>query len=149
MEDCGRVLNPQLVDEQVRGGVVQGIGGALYEECLYDGEGQLLNATMADYLVPMAAEMPEVIGGPCRDADLHVSTLGAKGAGEAGTGGAPAAVLNAVNDALAHRGVSLWQMPMTPERVLKAKGADMTTLCYGGHGVILRAATRQARRRDR
>ncbi len=121
VEDCGRVINPQLVDEQVRGGVVQGIGGALYEECLYSDDGQLLNATMADYLVPMAFEMP----------DIHVehvetptktSVLGAKGAGEAGTGGAPAAVMNAVNDVLRHMGTSIHQMPMTPERVLKALG---------------------------
>ncbi len=121
VEDCGRVVNPKLVDEQIRGGVVQGIGGALYEECLYNEEGQLLNATMADYLVPMAGEMP----------DIHVrhietptktSELGAKGAGEAGTGGAPAAVMNAVNDALRSQGAGLTAMPMTPERVLRALG---------------------------
>ena len=119
VEDCGRVINPKLVDEQIRGGVVQGIGGALYEECLYDDDGQLLNATMADYLVPMAAEMP----------DIHIahietptctSTLGAKGAGEAGTGGAPAALLNAVNDAIRPLNASIHQMPMTPQRILKA-----------------------------
>ncbi len=123
VEDCGRVINPKLVDEQIRGGVVQGIGGALYEECLYDDDGQLLNATMADYLVPMAAEMP----------DIHVvhvetptttSTLGAKGAGEAGTGGAPAAIMNAVNDALRPLNASIHQMPMTPERILKALYPD-------------------------
>ncbi|MEM9221009.1 MAG: xanthine dehydrogenase family protein molybdopterin-binding subunit, partial [Pseudomonadota bacterium] len=61
VEDCGRVINPKLVDEQVRGGVVQGIGGVLYEECLYSEDGQMLNATMADYLVPMAAEMPDIV----------------------------------------------------------------------------------------
>jgi len=119
VEDCGRVINPKLVDEQIRGGVVQGIGGALYEECMYSDDGQLLNATMADYLVPMAAEMP----------DIHIehietptstSTLGAKGAGEAGTGGAPAALLNAVNDALRPLNASIHQMPMTPQRILTA-----------------------------
>lgn len=121
VEDCGRVINPQLVDEQVRGGVVQGIGGALYEEVLYSEDGQQQNVSMADYLVPMAAEMP----------DIHVyhvetptktSVLGAKGAGEAGTGGAPAAVMNAVNDAMRPLGAHITQMPMTPERVLKALG---------------------------
>ncbi len=121
VEDCGRVINPRLVDEQIRGGVVQGIGGALYEECVYSEDGQLLNTTLADYLVPMAAEMPDIhvehIETPTR-----TSTLGAKGAGEAGTGGAPAAILNAVNDALAPLGASIWQMPMTPERILKALG---------------------------
>jgi carbon-monoxide dehydrogenase large subunit len=119
VEDCGRVINPKLVDEQIRGGVVQGIGGALFEECLYDGDGQYLNATMADYLVPMAGEMPDIhiehVETPTR-----TSTLGAKGAGEAGTGGAPAAVMNAVNDALRPLNASIFQMPMTPQRVLKA-----------------------------
>lgn len=119
VEDCGRVINPKLVDEQIRGGVVQGIGGALYEECLYSDEGQLLNASMADYLVPMAGEMPDIhiahIETPTR-----TSVLGAKGAGEAGTGGAPAALLNAVNDALEPLGASIHTMPMTPERILQA-----------------------------
>lgn len=121
VEDCGRVLNPMLVDEQLRGGVVQGIGGALYEECLYSEDGQMQNATMADYLVPMAAEMPDIhvahIETPTKS-----SVLGAKGAGEAGTGGAPAAVMNAVNDALRPLGATIWQMPMTPERVLRVLG---------------------------
>ena len=121
VEDCGRVLNPLLVDEQIRGGVVQGIGGALYEECLYSEDGQMLNTTMADYLVPMAAEMPDIHVAHI-ETPTKTSVLGAKGAGEAGTGGAPAAVLNAVNDALRPMGTSIWQMPMTPERVLKALG---------------------------
>ena len=119
VEDCGRVINPKLVDEQVRGGVVQGIGGALYEECLYSEDGQLLNATMADYLVPMAGEMPDIVVKHV-ETPTKTSVLGAKGAGEAGTGGAPAAVMNAVNDALRPLGARLDQMPMTPERVLRA-----------------------------
>ena len=119
VEDCGRVINPKLVDEQIRGGVVQGIGGALYEECLYDDEGQLLNATMADYLVPMATEMPDIHIAHI-ETPTSTSNLGAKGAGEAGTGGAPAALLNAVNDALRPLKVSTHRMPMTPERILKA-----------------------------
>ncbi len=121
VEDCGRVLNPLLVDEQIRGGIVQGIGGALYEECLYSDDGQMLNATMADYLVPMAVEMPDIHVAHI-ETPTKTSVLGAKGAGEAGTGGAPAAVLNAVNDALRPLGASIWQMPMTPERVLRALG---------------------------
>lgn len=119
VEDCGRVINPKLVDEQIRGGVVQGIGGALYEECLYDDDGQYLNATMADYLVPMAGEMPDIHIAHI-ETPTSTSTLGAKGAGEAGTGGAPAAILNAVNDALRPLNASLFRMPMTPERVLSA-----------------------------
>lgn len=121
VEDCGRVINPKLVDEQIRGGVVQGIGGALYEECLYSDDGQLLNASMADYLVPMAGEMPDIHIAHI-ETPTHTSVLGAKGAGEAGTGGAPAALLNAVNDALTPFNTSIHTMPMTPERILKALG---------------------------
>ena len=117
VEDCGRVINPLLVDEQIRGGVVQGIGGALYEECNYSPDGQFLNATMADYMVPMASEMPEITIAHI-ETPTKTSILGAKGAGEAGTGGAPAAILNAVNDALSQLGASIWQMQMTPERIL-------------------------------
>lgn len=121
VEDCGRVINPQLVDEQIRGGIVQGLGGALYEECVYDAEGQMLNASMADYLVPMAAEMPDMIIGHV-ETPTKESLLGAKGAGEAGTAGAPAAVMNAINDAIRPLGGRITQMPMTPERILRALG---------------------------
>lgn len=119
VEDCGRIINPQLVDEQIRGGIVQGLGGALYEECVYDAEGQLLNANMADYLVPMAAEMPDMIIGHVETPTME-SELGAKGAGEAGTAGAPAAVMNAINDAIRPLGGRVTTMPMTPERILRA-----------------------------
>jgi carbon-monoxide dehydrogenase large subunit len=120
VEDCGTVINPQLVDEQIRGGIVQGIGGVLYEHCLYDEAGQMLNGTMMDYLVPMAGEMPDIEVGhvvtPTND-----SELGAKGAGEAGTAGAPACIMNAVNDALHPLGAApITEMPITPERVLVA-----------------------------
>ena len=121
VEDCGRVINPQLVDEQIRGGIVQGIGGALYEECLYDEDGQLLNANMADYLVPMAAEMPDMVVGHV-ETPTKESVLGAKGAGEAGTAGAPAAVMNAINDALRPLGGRVTEMPFTPARILAALG---------------------------
>jgi aerobic carbon-monoxide dehydrogenase large subunit len=121
VEDCGRIINPMLVDEQIRGGIVQGIGGALFEECLYDGEGQLLNANMADYLVPMAAEMPDMVVGHVETPTAE-SELGAKGAGEAGTAGAPGAVMNAINDALRPFGARVTEMPFTPERVLRALG---------------------------
>jgi aerobic carbon-monoxide dehydrogenase large subunit len=122
VEDVGTVLNPKLVDEQIRGGVVQGIGGALYEECIYDADGQLQNATMADYLVPMAAEMPDIVVDHIVT-PTRTSELGAKGAGEAGTAGAPGAVMNAINDALRPLGAAtLSQMPMTPQRILRALG---------------------------
>ena len=121
VEDCGTIINPQLVDEQIRGGVVQGLGPALYEHCLYDERGQLLNGNMADYLVPMAAEMPDIDVGHVVSPTLE-SELGAKGAGEAGTAGAAAAVANAVNDALQPFGVEITAIPITPERVLRALG---------------------------
>jgi carbon-monoxide dehydrogenase large subunit len=121
VEDCGTVINPQLVDEQVRGGVVQGLGGALMEECRYDADGNLLNANLADYLVPMAGEMPDIQVGHVVT-PTHESELGAKGAGEAGTAGAPAAVMNAINDALAPLGASVSAQPITPEVVLRALG---------------------------
>jgi carbon-monoxide dehydrogenase large subunit len=121
VEDCGRVLNPMLVDEQIRGAVVQGIGGVLYEECLYDDNGLMRNGSMADYLVPMACEMPDIevahIETPTR-----TSQLGAKGAGEAGTAGAPAAVLNAINDALQPFGAHVSDQPVTPDKLLRALG---------------------------
>jgi carbon-monoxide dehydrogenase large subunit len=119
VEDCGTVINPMLVDEQIRGGVVQGIGAALYEECLYGPDGQLLNGNMADYLVPMAGEMPDIV---CAHIETPTkqSQLGAKGVGEAGTAGAPGAVMNAINDALAPLGARVTQMPFTPERILAA-----------------------------
>jgi|TARA_B110000503_G_scaffold128650_1_gene199972 aerobic carbon-monoxide dehydrogenase large subunit len=121
VEDCGTILNPMLVDEQLRGGVVQGLGGALLEECLYSPEGQMLNGSMADYLVPMAFEMPDIeIAHVCTP--TKTSELGAKGAGEAGTAGAPGAVMNAVNDALQPLGGNVVEQPITPERVLLALG---------------------------
>lgn len=121
VEDCGRIINPLLVDEQIRGGVVQGLGAAFFEECLYDETGQMTNASLADYLVPMACEMPDI-------QIAHVETptldtlLGAKGVGEAGTAAAGAAAMNAVNDALKPMGTQILQTPMTPLRILTALG---------------------------
>ncbi len=121
VEDCGRVLNPMLVDEQMRGAIVQGIGGALFEECLYDADGLMQNGSMADYLVPMAGEMPDIVVGHVQTPTAS-SALGAKGAGEAGTAGAPAAVMNAINDALSAVGVGVFSQPCTPEKILRALG---------------------------
>jgi aerobic carbon-monoxide dehydrogenase large subunit len=121
VEDCGRVINPMLVDEQMRGAIVQGIGGVLFEECLYDDQGSMRNGNMADYLVPMAAEMPDIIVDHIQS-PTKTSVLGAKGAGEAGTAGAPAAVMNAINDALAPFNVEVASQPITPEKILRALG---------------------------
>jgi carbon-monoxide dehydrogenase large subunit len=119
VDDCGRIINPLLVDEQVRGGIVQGIGAVLFEECIYSDDGNLLNGTMADYLVPMADEMPDIVLD-------HVETpepstrLGAKGIGEGGLIGAMGSVWVAVNDALKPLGAKVRHQPFTPERVLDA-----------------------------
>jgi len=121
VEDCGTVINPLLVDEQLRGGIVQGIGAALYEHCLYADDGQMLNANMADYLVPLAAEMPEIVIAHI-ETPTETSALGAKGVGEAGTAGAPAAVMNAINDALIPLDARVTVQPATPERILRALG---------------------------
>ncbi len=118
VEDCGRIINPLVVDGQVHGGVVQGIGAALYERVLYDESGQLLTASLADYLVPSAPEVPP----------LHVhhvekispTTLGGfRGMGEGGTIGAPAAVANAVADALSHLKIRPTELPITPDRLFR------------------------------
>ena len=121
VEDAGTLINPMLVDEQIRGGVVQGIGAALFEECLYGPDGQLLNGNMADYLVPMSSEMCDIVCAHL-ETPTRQSQLGAKGVGEAGTAGAPAAVMNAINDALAPLGARVTAMPFTPQRILKALG---------------------------
>lgn len=119
VEDCGRIINPLLVDEQIRGGVVQGLGAALFEECLYDSDGQLTNGSLADYLVPKATEMPDIVIGHIETPTADTA-LGAKGVGEAGTAAAAAAVLNAVNDAIAPFDRVIEQLPITPARLLAA-----------------------------
>jgi CO/xanthine dehydrogenase Mo-binding subunit len=139
VEDCGRIINPLLVDEQVRGGIVQGLGGALYEHCVYSPEGQLMVGSMADYLVPMAAEMPDIEVGHI-ETPTKESLLGAKGAGEAGTAGAPAAVMNAINDALRPFGAKVFAQPFTPERILAALGK--VPACWP-EGMPVRAAAQQ------
>ncbi len=119
VDDCGRIVNPALVEGQIAGGIAQGLGGALMEHCAYDDAGQLLSTTLMDYAVPTCADLPPI-------EMHHIETPapglagGFKGAGEAGATGAPAAILNAVNDALAPLGVMLTDQPITPERVVQA-----------------------------
>lgn len=125
---CGAVVNPLLVDGQIKGGVVQGLGAALSEELAYDADGQLLSATLADYRVPMAPETPDIevlhVERPAGAADDNDDAPPRFiGVGEAGTAGASAAALNAINDALAPRDAALWRIPATPARVLAALGA--------------------------
>ncbi|MBO0851078.1 MAG: molybdopterin-dependent oxidoreductase, partial [Pseudonocardia sp.] len=119
VEDCGVVINPLVVDGQVRGGVAQGIAAALYEALDYDEDGTPSSGTLMDYLVPTATEIP-VIDVEHLETPCAFSVTGAKGMGEGGTIGAPAAVLNAVNDALRGTGVGLDAIPIRPEVVLAA-----------------------------
>jgi carbon-monoxide dehydrogenase large subunit len=119
VEDCGVVINPRIVDGQVRGGVAQGIAGALYEEIGYDEDGQPTATSLIDYLVPTAMEIPG-IGIEHLETPCAFTETGAKGMGEGGTIGAPAAILNSVNDALRRTGVELDAVPIRPEQVHRA-----------------------------
>ena len=118
-EDAGRLVNPMIVDGQITGGVAQGIGNALLEEIIYDEIGNILTANLADFLTPTSREIPPI-------EILHLETLspetvtGSKGLGEGGSIGAPAAILNAVNNALAPFGVALNEIPATPQRIRAA-----------------------------
>ena len=124
-EDAGRLINPMIVDGQIHGGVAQGIANALFEEIIYDESGNILTASLADYLPPTAREIPDI--------EIHhlatptqASVTRAKGLGEGGAIGAPAAVVNAINDALAPFGVLIDEFPATPQRIhaaLRAAGA--------------------------
>jgi carbon-monoxide dehydrogenase large subunit len=117
-EDCGRMINPMVVEGQIAGGVVQGIGGVLFENLAYDAEGNPLATTFLDYLIPSAPEIPDIEYG-------HIETVannlaGFKGMGEGGAIGAPPALANAINDALKHLGVSLDTFPMGPSQIVDA-----------------------------
>jgi carbon-monoxide dehydrogenase large subunit len=115
--DCGRVINPLIVDGQVHGGVAQGVGGALFEEMVYDEQGQLLTGSLVDYLVPTAMELPriETVHMECPSPR---NPLGTKGMGEGGAISPPAAIANAVEDALAPFGVRVTRTPLSPAAVL-------------------------------
>lgn len=118
-EDAGRIINPMIADGQVHGGIAQGIGNALLEEIIYDESGGILTANLADYMPPTAHEIPDI--------ELHHietpsanSITKAKGLGEGGCIGAPAAVINAINDALTPFGVAIDEIPATPQRIRAA-----------------------------
>ena len=119
VEDGGVLVNPLVVDGQIWGGVAQGIGTALYEEMLFDGAGQPLASTFADYLLPGASEAPAA-------RIVHMETaspytrFGSKGVGEGGAIAPPAAIANAVNDALRPHNAELRHSPMTPRRIVEA-----------------------------
>lgn len=125
-EDAGRLINPAIVDGQIHGGVVQGIANALFEELIYDDRGVLVTTSLMDFLPPTVAEVPDI-------EIAHVYTLspasltGAKGVGEGGTIGAPAAIANAISDALGPLGVGVFHVPATPHRIRSAirEGRDI------------------------
>jgi carbon-monoxide dehydrogenase large subunit len=119
VDDCGKVINPVIVAGQIHGGIVQGIGQALWERVVYDENGQLLTGSMMDYAVPKAASFPSFELG-MTETPTTVNPLGVKGIGETGTIASTAAVYNAVLDALAPLGVKTIDMPLTPERVWRA-----------------------------
>jgi carbon-monoxide dehydrogenase large subunit len=122
VEDGGVLVNPMIVDGQVVGGLAQGIGTALYEEMPYNADGQPLASTLADYMLPGATEIPDVRIDHMETPSPY-TTFGQKGIGEGGAIGPPAAIANAVNDALRPLGVELGQVPITPRRVLAALAA--------------------------
>jgi len=122
-EDAGRIINPMIADGQVHGGVAQGIGNALLEEIIYDESGGILTANLADYMPPTAHEIPPIELHHMETPSVNSITR-AKGLGEGGAIGAPAAVLNAINDALAPFGISIDEMPATPQRIRAALRAS-------------------------
>jgi aerobic carbon-monoxide dehydrogenase large subunit len=119
VDDVGRVVNPLIVEGQVHGGVVQGIAQALYEEAVYDADGNLVTGTLVDYLVPSAADVPDLVTDRT-ETPAPGHPLGVKGVGEAGTIASTPAVVNAIVDALRPYGVHDVPMPCTPERVWRA-----------------------------
>jgi carbon-monoxide dehydrogenase large subunit len=119
VDDCGRVLNPLLVGGQQHGGIAQGMSQALWEHFEYDADGNPVTATFADYNIPAATEFPSVTVSNT-ETPTPMNPLGAKGIGESATVGSTPAVQNAVVDALSHLGVRHLDMPLTPDRVLRA-----------------------------
>ncbi|MFI5420910.1 MAG: xanthine dehydrogenase family protein molybdopterin-binding subunit [Nitrososphaerales archaeon] len=115
VDDCGRILNPMIVEGQMQGGIVQGIGEALYEEVLYDDQGQLLTSSLLDYAIPSSVEVPQINLDEMET--IGLSEIGTKGIGEAGAVVSIAAVANAVSDALSHRGTDILKMPFDAEHV--------------------------------
>jgi carbon-monoxide dehydrogenase large subunit len=137
VDDVGKIVNPVIVEGQVHGGLAQGIAQALYEEAVYDAEGNLTTGSLVDYLVPAAPDLPHFTTGRTETPSTS-NPLGVKGVGEAGTIASTPAVINAVVDALRPFGVNDIRMPATPERVWRAIHGDGTaraaagTVSYGG-----------------
>jgi carbon-monoxide dehydrogenase large subunit len=118
VDDCGHIINPMVVEGQIHGGLTMGLAPALYEEIVYDENGQNLSGTLADYLLPTSMETPKWELGKTITPSPH-HPFGAKGIGESATVGAPPAIVNAVVDALSHLGVRNIDIPITPQKVWK------------------------------
>jgi len=115
--DCGTMVNPMIVEGQIRGGVAQGIGGAFYERIVYDGSGQPLTTTFMDFLIPTSMEIPAIEIGHT-ETPSPLNPLGAKGIGEGGAIPGPAVIAEAIDEALATLGVRVREMPLDPPRLL-------------------------------
>lgn len=128
VDDCGNQINPMIVEGQIHGGIVQGLAQALYEESVYDESGNLITASLSDYAVPTAVEIPRIENAFTRTPSPH-NPIGVKGVGEAGTIAAPSALVNAVVDALSPFGITHIDMPLKPENIWKAvkQKGKMTT----------------------
>jgi carbon-monoxide dehydrogenase large subunit len=131
VDDCGKVINPLLVDGQIQGGIAQGLGQALYEGVVYDENGQLLTGSLMDYALPRAADLPRLLLGRT-ETPSPVNPLGLKGIGEAGTIGSTPAVVSAVVDALAPFGVTHIDMPLTPQKIWSLCQGKRATATRGG-----------------
>ena len=116
VDDCGHIINPMIVEGQIEGGLTMGLAPAMFEEIVYDDNGQNLTGTLADYLVPTAVESPKWELGKTITPSPH-HPLGAKGVGESPTVGAPPAIANAIVDAMWHLGVRHLDIPITPQKV--------------------------------
>jgi aerobic carbon-monoxide dehydrogenase large subunit len=131
VDDCGNQINPLIVEGQVHGGVIQGLAQALFEEAVYDDDGNLTTSTLADYLVPAASDVPSITTGSTITPS-PTNPLGVKGIGEAGTIGAAPAVINAVVDALSPLGVTDVPMPASPQNVWSAIQSARSAASAGG-----------------
>ena len=131
VEDCGKMINPMIVEGQIRGGIAQAIGAALLEELIYDENGQLLTTTFMDYLLPTSVDVPDIEIAHLQTPSALVPG-GIKGMGESAMISAPAAIIGAVNDALASFGVAFETFPITPERVFRALAGSATARGISG-----------------
>jgi CO/xanthine dehydrogenase Mo-binding subunit len=116
VHDCGRVINPLILDGQVQGGVAQGIGNAFFEQLVFDETGQLMNASFMDYLIPTALDVPRVETGHC-ETPSPLNPLGVKGAGEAGAIPVGPLFAQAVEDALGDKRFEILEIPVSPSRL--------------------------------